>query len=136
MNSRVSFDCEICKKEKIVWRNDFLKATHHFCGDKCRLYWRNHISNPDYLPHVRTIFSKKYKDSGNPNWKGGCGEWMASKYKREGKYQRCAYCNKTKKECKLQLHHIDKNRWNNKPSNLKILCLSCHKRMDIGLIQP
>lgn len=43
----------------------------------------------------------------------------------------CEYCSKA--NCRLELHHIDKNRKNNNLSNLVLLCVSCHKKEDYKL---
>lgn len=41
----------------------------------------------------------------------------------------CECCKNTRwldQEIKLEVHHIDKNRTNNNPSNLQLLCPNCH----------
>ena len=43
--------------------------------------------------------------------------------------QRCGFHASTNKEKKLiEVHHKDKNRTNNNPSNLEVLCRSCHTK--------
>jgi 5-methylcytosine-specific restriction endonuclease McrA len=38
---------------------------------------------------------------------------------------KCCVCNKTQR---LEVHHIDSNRYNNSIKNLIILCISCHSK--------
>ena len=40
-------------------------------------------------------------------------------------------CPKCTKKNKLEVHHIDNDRKNNHPSNLKWLCLTCHKQVHV-----
>jgi len=44
---------------------------------------------------------------------------------------KCGICGKT--NCRLEVHHKDKNRENNKLENLIKLCVSCHKKEDYKL---
>jgi 5-methylcytosine-specific restriction endonuclease McrA len=66
-----------------------------------------------------TYHSKTIK--GFKVWKTGCGncEYHAKKNRKDY----CENCGGTKK---LQIDHIDGNRSNNNPKNLKTLCRSCH----------
>lgn len=135
--SKIYFNCFICKKKGLSYRNDYLRAKHHFCSNKCRMYWRNYIANPDYLPHVKKFFAKKYLDNGNPNWKGGEARWNLDKHKREKRIPKfCQHCKKKYKKYPIEIHHVDKNRWNNEQENLRYLCDSCHKNADLGKISP
>lgn len=54
-------------------------------------------------------------------WKTGCRncENLARKHRKDY----CENCGTTKE---LQIDHIDRNRSNNNPDNLKTLCRSCH----------
>jgi 5-methylcytosine-specific restriction endonuclease McrA len=45
---------------------------------------------------------------------------------KENLIQKCSLC---KKDKRLEVHHIDFNRKNNKLSNLTILCKSCHSKI-------
>ena len=49
---------------------------------------------------------------------------------REEASWKCASCNRSlAKPCLhrfLHVHHLDGNRWNNVPKNLKAICISCH----------
>jgi len=39
----------------------------------------------------------------------------------------CCICNECRKD--VQIHHIDRNRSNNAPNNLAVLCLDCHSKV-------
>lgn len=41
----------------------------------------------------------------------------------------CSVCGKKVSGAKRHVHHIDKNRKNNKVSNLKVVCAICHKKI-------
>lgn len=58
--------------------------------------------------------------SNNNNYKNGISTY------HQHKKSRCENCGSTKN---LMVHHKDGNRKNNKPSNLKTLCWSCHEKL-------
>lgn len=41
----------------------------------------------------------------------------------------CEICGKDKEERRLEIHHIDKDPWNNISSNLQTLCFDCHHHL-------
>lgn len=50
---------------------------------------------------------------------------------KEGRnINKCEVCGKTNLEVTIHIHHKDKNIKNNKPNNLIICCVPCHKRLD------
>lgn len=60
----------------------------------------------------------------NPNWKNGTGALkLKNGFIRKQLNWICQNCGSLKF---LETHHLDKNRNNNKISNLKVLCRSCH----------
>lgn len=62
----------------------------------------------------------------NPGYVNGAyAEWEEN-CKKLSKY--CVECGK--KDCRIEVHHIDGNRENNKIENLKPLCASCHKKIE------
>jgi hypothetical protein len=57
-------------------------------------------------------------------------KWM---FRDNVKEKKCENCGRTRwqgKEIPLELHHKDRNRWNNVLSNLMILCCNCHAQTD------
>jgi len=56
----------------------------------------------------------------NNNYKNGISTYT------QNKKSKCENCGSTKN---LMVHHINGNRKNNKPSNLKTLCWSCHEKL-------
>jgi len=71
----------------------------------------------------------------NPRWRGGrsCGyikKVATTILKKVGRNLKvCELC-KSKKN--VEIHHTDKNRKNNRSENLRILCRSCHKRVELN----
>jgi group I intron endonuclease len=74
----------------------------------------------------------------NPNWRGGSSfepyglefnNDLREQIRNRDNYM-CQGCNKTQEELgrKLNVHHIDYDKTNNKPENLICLCSSCHSK--------
>lgn len=59
----------------------------------------------------------------NPLWKSGIGSYRVSAINYYG--SKCMICG-INNIAVLQVHHKDKNRYNNEVSNLQILCANCH----------
>lgn len=103
--------CFICQKEVYRSPKDLKNSDsgNYFCNKTCQTIWRNKI-----------LFSGE----NHSNWKHG-----ESAYRRiltsTGKERVCTYCKTTDLRV-LAVHHIDKNRKNNKVSNLTWLCHNCH----------
>ena len=51
---------------------------------------------------------------------------------RELVHRKCQKCGKeeSKLKRKLDIHHLDGNKWNNKKENLRALCLDCHLKVE------
>ena len=79
-----------------------------FCSKSCQTLWRN------------AYFSGKM----HSNWLGGISAYRKI-LKRESGEPICAHC-RLRDERILSVHHIDRNRHNNKPSNLVWVCFNCH----------
>jgi len=76
---------------------------------------------PQSEEHKRKNSEAKKGNKSN-SWKGGYDGWWAVELKKT--YTSCVMCGS---DVKLEMHHKDKNRKNNKRSNLIILCLECHQ---------
>jgi 5-methylcytosine-specific restriction endonuclease McrA len=68
----------------------------------------------------------RYLEEKNGNWKGGVNEDYYRRIAFEHLPHRCSICGI---KGKLQVHHKDKDRKNNKLSNLQILCPECHRKI-------
>ena len=103
--------CAICNKQ--VYRSPkeirSSESGKFFCSKSCQTIWRNTIL---------------YSGENHFNWKYG-----ESAYRRilraAGYKEICKLCNTDDKRI-LIVHHRDKNRKNNKVSNLIWLCHNCH----------
>ena len=102
--------CFICQKEtyktlKALTRS---KSNKFFCNKSCQTIWRN----------------SAFMGPKHGNWKGGESTYrnilIRSKIEKT-----CGLC-QTKDKRILAVHHIDKNRKNNKINNLVWLCHNCH----------
>lgn len=70
-----------------------------------------------YKTYQRKGYNQKREN--NNNWKGGVGI-----YRQLVEGTQCERCGSTKNLC---VHHKDRNRYNNDPSNLEVLCRRCHQ---------
>lgn len=73
----------------------------------------------------------------HPRWTGGA--WSYNKNNNAvklGLKPICKVCGEVGqfKRGSIEIHHIDKNRWNNAPENLMPLCVLHHKKVDRGKI--
>jgi len=84
------------------------KSKKYFCDKKCQTNWRN----------------KQYLEENSKNWKNGIRAYR-NILKRDVRVPKCVFCG-IEREILLVVHHLDKNRKNNKISNLIWLCHNCH----------
>jgi len=84
------------------------KSNKFFCGKSCQTKWRN----------------LEYSGENHHFWKGGENAYRGIILK-SGVEQKCKMCG-IKDERLLAVHHLDKNRKNNKIENLIWLCQNCH----------
>jgi len=102
--------CSLCDKE--VYKSQkalrVSKSKKYFCGKSCQTKWRNSI----------------FVGEKHANWKTGKHSYR-SVLTRNKIPKVCRLC-KTKDERILAVHHIDKDRLNNKLNNLTWLCHNCH----------
>ena len=102
--------CHICSKETYKQRQYLQKSKsgYFFCSKKCSIKWQN------------TYFT----GTKHPNWTTGQFSYRSILLSKQIPIK-CFLCGLEDKEI-MVVHHIDKNRKNNKPENLKWLCPNCH----------
>jgi len=103
--------CEVCGKK--IWRKqskyEHSKSGKFFCNKAHQAVWRNSI-----------FIGEKHA-----NWKGGENIRHKEYLIRCGEKLKCKICKCTDSRV-LLVHHIDRNRRNNKQANLIFLCFNCH----------
>jgi hypothetical protein len=62
----------------------------------------------------------------HPNWRGGIKPAYDQRVARAAHGDACERCGSTRY---VEVHHKDENRRNSDPSNLEVLCRSCHARV-------
>jgi len=111
---RVDVCCSVCNKpiKRTPSKIEHSKSKKYFCSKSCQTIWRNQY----------------YSGAKHLLWKGG----FHVKYRKillsTAKTETCLYC-ATKDRRVLVVHHVDKDRSNNKISNLEWLCHNCHYRV-------
>lgn len=103
-------ECATCGKKIYRSPKDLArsKSSKYFCNKHCQTLWRN----------------KTFVGELHGNYKSGRAAYR-SILSRTNRARTCEVC-ATKDARILQVHHIDRNRTNNKTSNLAWLCLNCH----------
>lgn len=120
--------CIICGHKKHKEPNEIENGGDKFCSDKCYRIWQ----------------SQNLTGKNNPNWIDGrsfepyAKEWTEKLREeirtRDGRV--CSLCGKTEKQelidlnQRLSVHHIDYDKKNCSPENLKTLCSSCNAKVN------
>ena len=102
--------CSECGRETYKTPKAFRvsKSGKLFCDKTCQTLWRN----------------KHFRGEKHTNWVHGRASYRTV-LKHTGEPMRCKRCGLSDKRV-LAVHHIDRDRNNNKPSNLLWLCHNCH----------
>lgn len=102
--------CFTCKKDVYKSQKSLVrsKSGNWFCSKSCQTLWRNSF-----------FIGEKHG-----NWKGG-EESYRERLLRTKIVQICRFC-KLRDIRILAVHHLDRNRQNNKLENLVWLCHNCH----------
>jgi hypothetical protein len=102
--------CFMCKK--IIYKTlkdiKLSKSGKYFCNHACGNIW----------------IGKQQRAENHPNWAGGSSSYK-NIFKRTSYKKRCVSCGNNDIRV-LCVHHLDKNRKNNKMNNLTWLCRNCH----------
>jgi hypothetical protein len=103
--------CVTCGKLAYKNKRDQTRSTSgkYFCGKSCQTVWRN---------------SHLYTGSNHSNWKTGESSYR-HRLQKANVDQICIKCGTSDARI-LAVHHKDKNRKNNRLSNLVWLCHNCH----------
>jgi 5-methylcytosine-specific restriction endonuclease McrA len=100
---RDNYTCQICGKYGLEIMNAYV-TTCLICEEK----GINYSPRPKQKPPKPCIYKSQYR---------ACGECKFFRY----------YNIEVKDTSSLIIHHIDGNHYNNNPSNLITLCISCHR---------
>lgn len=100
--------CYVCGKKFYRKLSKVKKGKKCFCNKSCQTTWRN----------------SQFIGPKHANWKTGLYAYR-SVLLRQKVRPVCRLCG-TKDDRVLETHHIDRNRRNNKISNLMWLCRNCH----------
>ena len=102
-------------------------------GEIKKVHLGKHLSK-ETIEKLKNINKGHWKLNKNPKWKGGISfesygvEWnekLREQIRKRDNYK-CQICNKKQEKKKLDVHHIDENKKNNKSRNLISLCHHCH----------
>ncbi len=103
-------ECFVCKRETYKSPKELIrsKSKKWFCSKSCQTIWRNSY----------------YIGERHGNWKSGEKSYRDRLLRTKIK-QMCLFCKLDDKRI-LAVHHLDRNRQNNKLENLVWLCHNCH----------
>ena len=119
------FICRLCGKPII------LKARKSYFCETCRKKKRSHdvmacraAKNPNIGIGVGS--GGNQRGANNHGYKDGLSHYRDVYF---GLNSRTRYCEVCGSQAFIVVHHIDKNRRNNSPDNLIMLCRSCHAKV-------
>jgi len=129
--------CVVCGKEfraRAAWGSGSLYRTT--CGGDCEFKLRSEKSKDKWTDERKQQMSELFtgrdtagfnfaRGDRKPNWRGGLSSVTYNKivFGDLGFEKKCEICGA---ETKIVVHHIDRDRTNNTPENIKILCRGCH----------
>ncbi len=109
------------------------------CSQCQKLFWRSPSrfkkSKTGYLFCCRKCKDTAQQDGGiidiRPKTYTGVDSYRQIARRAHGKV--CAGCGYKRDNRVLQVHHIDKDRTNNDPLNLAVVCPTCHREIHVGI---
>lgn len=107
-------ECYVCGKKVVrqVSKISSSKSGKFFCSKSCQTVWRNGY----------------YSREKHSQWKGGFHRKYRDILMKENRRVQCFLCG-INDERVLVVHHKDRNRSNNVPTNLTWLCHNCHYKV-------
>lgn len=105
LRHQVDLVCQHCGQS--YQRDPCTAGKSYYCSASCR---------------SKSVAARQPGGDGAYRWKNGIGIYQAIGRLSHGRL--CQQCGGTGRE----VHHIDKDRTNNAPGNLRVLCVSCHRR--------
>lgn len=123
MSKRIRF-CEVCGAE-IKEENNYI-ANRRFCSEICKYQVL-------VKPYEKYNTWKKGKNAGIKS----ISNWTKiRKDILDRDCDKCRICGNDNVESKLNVHHIDYDRGNNKLNNLVTLCVVCHRAVHAEQYKP
>jgi hypothetical protein len=109
--NKISRACATCGKEVLRSPSKLKKSRSGlvFCNRECK-------QKAQQIGGISLIQPRHYKD--------GASEYRKRAFRKFGKV--CNQCGYSDYEVMLDVHHLDKNRANNRLGNLEVLCVWCH----------
>lgn len=136
-HDQVSVICKLCGCEfKVIACR---KKTAKYCSRRC--YYKS-LNGKGSVEHICRCCGKRFMDSPSHN-RIYCSKTCVNKtaltrfnpktagtaltaMRRRGMVKSCSRCGYSKNLAILGIHHKDRNRQNNRLSNLEVLCPNCH----------
>lgn len=137
-------ECVQCGVKFDVYRNQVKKGKGKFCSVSCGMTYRNTINNPTRCKKVREKISRNHADVSGinnpmygirgedaPGYIDGRNSYVGETSRRialANFEHKCTICGVTNLN-EMDVHHIDRDRGNNKLENLMLLCTKCHQNI-------
>lgn len=113
--------CLSCGKEFYVSNS---RVNKKYCSDLCKQKSNYNIKEMRKKQKVCVKVSRKNATS-----------YMVRKFAFLHKPKKCEICGYDEYDFNLDVHHYDENPLNNDLSNLKVLCVMCHRKLHKGIIE-
>lgn len=155
MRSTVQIECLNCGNEHSVLRREVNRGGGKFCSRACSAKFNAKKAEPNFVcAYCKKAFHRSPSKVRNRSKSGivfccrdhkdlaqrvggikeiqpyhygsGDGRYRYRKLALEGHGATCARCGYSRYEGVLQVHHVNRNRSDNRLDNLEVLCPTCH----------
>lgn len=106
--------------------------------EKYRQSKLGHLVSEETKDKIRLAREGKYSGENHPNWKGGQKDYpykfnhtLKELIRKRDNYI-CQLCHKEQNGQRLDIHHINYNRYDLRVINLISLCMSCHRKTNFN----